>query len=191
MGNVIAEKTTKETIDYSKEYTTKQPVRVIKKDGSTEEFNVQKVINAVGKSAYRALTKFTEAEKRKICQHVIEKVDELESNEIPIPIMHNIVESALEQVKPIVAKSFVTVFTKIVHVLKIVMNGGEIKVKSLYKGQKRSEQVATFLALLELSKNSRIKFSEDNRYLHFVPRNKIDEEFNFVDDYTEEATATE
>ena len=69
MGNVIAEKTTKETIDYSKEYTTKQPVRVIKKDGSTEEFNVQKVINAVGKSAYRALTKFTEAEKRKICQH--------------------------------------------------------------------------------------------------------------------------
>ena len=93
--------------------------------------------------------------------------------------------------KPIVAKSFVTVFTKIVHVLKIVMNGGEVKVKSLYKGQKRSEQVATFLALLELSKNSRIKFSEDNRYLHFVPRNKIDEEFNFVDDYTEEATATE
>lgn len=93
--------------------------------------------------------------------------------------------------KPIVAKSFVTVFTKIVHVLKIVMNGGEVKVKSLYKGQKRSEQVATFLALLELSKNSRIKFSEDNRYLHFVPRKKIDEEFNFVDDYTEEATATE
>lgn len=93
--------------------------------------------------------------------------------------------------KPIVAKSFVTVFTKIIHVLKIVMNGGEVKVKSLYKGQKRSEQVATFLALLELSKNSRIKFSEDNRYLHFVPRNKIDEEFNFVDDYTEEATATE
>lgn len=93
--------------------------------------------------------------------------------------------------KPIVAKSFVTVFTKIVHVLKIVMNGGEVKVKSLYKGQKRSEQVATFLALLELSKNSRIKFSEDNKYLHFVPRNKIDEEFNFVDDYTEETTATE
>ncbi len=93
--------------------------------------------------------------------------------------------------KPIVAKSFVTVFTKIVHVLKIVMNGGEVKVKSLYKGQKRSEQVATFLALLELSKNSRIKFSEDNRYLHFVPRNKIDEEFNFADDYSEENTVTE
>ncbi len=94
-------------------------------------------------------------------------------------------------IKPIVAKSFVTVFTKIVHVLKIVMNGGEVKVSSLYKGQKRSEQVATFLALLELSKNSRIKFSEDNRYLHFVPREKIEEEFNFADDYNEETAVTE
>lgn len=94
-------------------------------------------------------------------------------------------------IKPIVAKSFVTVFTKIVHVLKIVMNGGEVKVKSLYEGQKRSEQVATFLALLELSKNSRIKFSEDNRYLHFVPREKIEEEFSFADDYKEENAVTE
>ena len=50
MGNVIAEKTTKDTIDYSKKYTTKQHVKVIKKDGSTEDFNVQKVISAVGKN---------------------------------------------------------------------------------------------------------------------------------------------
>lgn len=92
--------------DYSAEYQTKRPVKVIKKDGSKERFNVQKVINAVGKSAYRALTKFTEEEKRHICQYVVEKVDELEEDEIPIPVMHNIVESALEQVKPIVAKSY-------------------------------------------------------------------------------------
>ncbi len=46
-------------------------------------------------------------------------------------------------IKPIVAKSFVTVFTKIVHVLKIVMNGEKVKVSSLYKKQQRSEQVAT------------------------------------------------
>ena len=37
---------------------------------------------------------------------MIEKVDELECSEIPIPVMHNIVESALEEVKPIVAKSY-------------------------------------------------------------------------------------
>ena len=95
-----------ETVDYGAEYTTGKPVKVIKKDGSTEAFNVQKVISAVGKSAYRALTKFTEDEKKQICQFVIDKVNELDSNEIPIPIMHNIVESALEEIKPIVAKSY-------------------------------------------------------------------------------------
>ena len=99
-------KQTAEEIDYSAIYKTKLPVKMIKKDGSKEDFNVQKVINAVGKSAYRALTKFSDAEKDKICRYVVEKVDELEQDELPIPIMHNIVESALEQVKPIVAKSY-------------------------------------------------------------------------------------
>jgi ribonucleoside-triphosphate reductase len=64
------------------------------------------VISAVGKSAYRALTKFTREEKEQICRYVVEKVNELEVDEVPIPIMHNIVESALEQVKPVVAKSY-------------------------------------------------------------------------------------
>lgn len=95
-----------EEIDYSMLYQPKRVVYVIKKDGSKEAFNVQKVIVAVGKSAYRALTKFTDAEKQQICQHVIDKVDEMESERIPIPVMHNIVESALEDVKPIVAKSY-------------------------------------------------------------------------------------
>ncbi|HKM35024.1 MAG TPA: anaerobic ribonucleoside-triphosphate reductase [Lachnospiraceae bacterium] len=93
-------------IDYGTEYKTKRNVQMIKKDGSKELFNVQKVINAVGKSAYRALTKFSEEEKRHICQYVVEKVDELDQDEIPIPVMHNIVESGLEQIKPIVAKSY-------------------------------------------------------------------------------------
>ena len=95
-----------ENVNYSEEFTPEKTVYVIKKDGSKEAFNVQKVINAVGKSAYRALTKFTEEEERHICQYVIDKVNELDTAEIPIPIMHNIVESALEQVKPVVAKSY-------------------------------------------------------------------------------------
>ncbi len=95
-----------ENANYGEEYRPGKTVYVIKKDGSKEIFNVQKVINAVGKSAYRALTKFTEEEERHICQYVIDKVDELDAAEIPIPIMHNIVESALEQVKPVVAKSY-------------------------------------------------------------------------------------
>lgn len=95
-----------ENVNYAEEFKPEKTVYVIKKDGSKEAFNVQKVISAVGKSAYRALTKFTEDEERHICQYVIDKVNELDTDEIPIPIMHNIVESALEQVKPVVAKSY-------------------------------------------------------------------------------------
>ncbi|MBQ3163988.1 MAG: anaerobic ribonucleoside-triphosphate reductase [Lachnospiraceae bacterium] len=95
-----------EDIDYGTLYQPARQIYVIKKDGSKELFNVQKVITAVGKSAYRALTKFSEEDKRHICAYVISKVDEMETDEVPIPVMHNIVESALEQVKPIVAKSY-------------------------------------------------------------------------------------
>ena len=104
--SIEVEQMGEDTTDYGAQFKTKRNVKVVKKDGSKETFNVQKVVNAVGKSAYRALTKFTEEEKRHICQYVVEKVDELEQDEIPIPIMHNIVESALEQVRPIVAKSY-------------------------------------------------------------------------------------
>ena len=108
MGNLsdVVENHLDEELNYEELFRTKKTVRVIKKDGSTEEFHVQKVISAVGKSAYRALTKFSVEEKKQICRYVVDKVDELESAEIPIPVMHNIVESALEEVKPIVAKSY-------------------------------------------------------------------------------------
>ena len=98
--------TTQEERDYSLTYKPDRKVMMIKKDGTKEDFNIQKVINAVGKSAYRSLTKFTDKEKEYICQNVINRINDLEVDEIPIPVMHNIVESALEDVKPIVAKSY-------------------------------------------------------------------------------------
>ena len=92
--------------NYGVIYKPKKAILVIKKDGTKEAFNVQKVIVAIKKSAYRALTEFTDEEKRHICQTVIDRVNEMGKDEIPISIMHNIVESALEDVKPIVAKSY-------------------------------------------------------------------------------------
>lgn len=106
MGKVLEEIRQDEDIDYSSLYYPNREVYVVKKDGSKELFNVQKVIIAVGKSAYRALTKFTDEEKRHICEHVIDRVNEMDCDEVPIPVMHNIVESALEDVKPVVAKSY-------------------------------------------------------------------------------------
>ena len=48
-------------------------IRVIKKDGTKEDFNVQKVVVAVNKSAYRALIKFTDEELDYIWRFVEER----------------------------------------------------------------------------------------------------------------------
>ena len=79
---------------------------VIKKDHTHEAWNVQKVVVAVNKSAYRAMVKFTQEELDFICSFVEEKARSLGREGIPIAEMHNIVEAALEQVKPEVAKSY-------------------------------------------------------------------------------------
>ena len=81
-------------------------IRVIKKDGTKEDFNVQKVVVAVNKSAYRALIKFTDEELDYICRFVEEKVQTLGIQDVPIAEMHNVVEGALEKVNPVVAKSY-------------------------------------------------------------------------------------
>lgn len=81
-------------------------VKIIKKDGTKEEFNVQKVVVAVNKSAYRALIKFSEEDIAFICRFVEEKVQEMGLEEIHIAQMHNVVEGALEKVNPAVAKSY-------------------------------------------------------------------------------------
>ena len=81
-------------------------IKVIKKDGTKEDFNVQKVIVAVNKSAYRALIKFTQEDLDFICKFVEEAVKNMGVEEIRIAQMHNVVEGALEKVNPIVAKSY-------------------------------------------------------------------------------------
>ena len=75
-------------------------MRVVKKDNSKEEFNVQKVVDAVNKSAFRVLVKFTEEEKEFICNFVTEQAKLMGKEDIDISEMHNIVEGALEKVNP-------------------------------------------------------------------------------------------
>ena len=48
-------------------------IKVVKKDGTKEEFNVQKVLAAVNKSANRAMINFSKAESKFICEFVEEK----------------------------------------------------------------------------------------------------------------------
>lgn len=92
--------------DYGEEYYPKRQMVVIKKDGTADPFNVQKVLNAVSKSAFRASVTFTEGERRKICENIISRVDALPGTEISIAMMHNIVEQTLDLINPAVAKSY-------------------------------------------------------------------------------------
>ena len=79
---------------------------VIKKDGTREEFNVDKIISAVNKSAARILYEFSTDEIAFICQFAYDRAESLKKDGITIQEMHNIVEGALERVNPAVAKSY-------------------------------------------------------------------------------------
>ena len=79
---------------------------VIKKDGTQEEFNVDKIIAAVNKSAARILYEFSTDEIAFICQFAYDRAESLKKDGITIQEMHNIVEGALERVNPAVAKSY-------------------------------------------------------------------------------------
>ena len=81
-------------------------VRVIKKDHTREAFNIQKVVTAVNKSANRVLYTFTDDELKSICDHVEGYIRDHAMTDVQIWQMHNIVESALEAVRPEVAKSY-------------------------------------------------------------------------------------
>ncbi len=81
-------------------------IMIIKKDGTAEEYNLDKVVTAVQKSAFRALITFSEEDLRKICVFVDGRVKNMGKTEIHISEMHNIVESALDLVNPVVAKSY-------------------------------------------------------------------------------------
>lgn len=81
-------------------------MQVLKKDGTRENFNVQKIIHAVNKSASRAMHTFSQEEIDFICRYAQEKALSLKKELISIPEMHNIVEGALEQINPEVAQSY-------------------------------------------------------------------------------------
>ncbi|MFV0395471.1 MAG: anaerobic ribonucleoside-triphosphate reductase [Coprobacillaceae bacterium] len=79
---------------------------IIKKDNTKEVFNIDKVVVAIHKSATRCLYSFKEGEEEQICNFVKNKANEFYADEITIAQMHNIVEEALENINPKVAKSY-------------------------------------------------------------------------------------
>ncbi len=81
-------------------------MNVIKKDGTKEKFNKQKIIVAVGKSAERAMVRLSTEDDEQICENVLSIITHLGIEDVPISTMHYAVETALEKVNPSVATSY-------------------------------------------------------------------------------------
>lgn len=81
-------------------------IKVVKKDGTLEDYNIEKVIKAVKKSAERMLVEFSDVELEELCNIVNKSVWDLKQDNVEIFKMHCIVEKALEEVNQSVAKSY-------------------------------------------------------------------------------------
>lgn len=80
-------------------------IQILKKNGSVENFNCEKIKRAIRKSAERVCIELTETEEKKVVNSVKNK---LKYNATPVPVstIHNMVECALDSVNPDVAKSY-------------------------------------------------------------------------------------
>ena len=81
-------------------------MQIIKKDGTTEQYNEQKIIDACNKAARRAMVNLSDDDYQVICNAVWEKLVEDDLEETEIYEMHNIVEAVLEEHYPLVGKMY-------------------------------------------------------------------------------------
>lgn len=83
-------------------------MKVIKKDGTVEEYQEQKIIDACNKAARRAMVELSNQDYEKILNDVWEEIEENYDDDTSIEIydMHNIVEAVLEEDYPKVAKMY-------------------------------------------------------------------------------------
>lgn len=81
-------------------------VNIIKKDGTLEPYDEQKIINACNKAARRAMINLSDEDYQTICNAVWDKLVENDLENTEIYEMHNIVEAVLEENYPLVGKMY-------------------------------------------------------------------------------------
>lgn len=89
-----------------KDHALASKVVVIKKDGTREDYNFQKIVDAVKKSAGRVMISLSDEDFSDLAEYVESELVNLNSKEVNIAQMHDIVESALEDVNPKIARSY-------------------------------------------------------------------------------------
>ena len=83
----------------------KTQIKVLKKNGSIQDFDGEKIKKAINKSAKRVLIELTEEEQNKVV-NIIKKRLQYNTTPIPVSTLHNMVECALDDVNQKVAKSY-------------------------------------------------------------------------------------
>lgn len=81
-------------------------VQIIKKNGSTEDFDPHKIIAAISKSADRALVTLNADDKNNVVSYVENALETLGYGEISVEKVHKYVEQALDEFLPEVADSY-------------------------------------------------------------------------------------
>ena len=81
-------------------------MQIIKKDGTLEDYNADKIIAAATKSAARVMITLSEEDCKQIISFVEADLFIRNVAKIPVADMHNMVEDALEKFNPKIAKSY-------------------------------------------------------------------------------------
>ncbi len=137
-------------------------ITIIKKDGTREKYNIEKVVEAIKKSATRLLVEFSEREIKDICTFVNKSVLEMNKDEVAIAQMHNIVEAALQALSPEVAESYRNYRnykTDFVHMLDKVYQESQ---RIMYIGDKENANADSTLVSTKRS----LIFNELNKELY-------------------------
>ena len=137
-------------------------VKFIKKDGTIEPYDVQKVIKAVKKSAARMLVDFSDKELETLCDYVNQRVLETGKKEIEIFKMHCIVENALENINPQVAKSYRNYRDYKIDFVKMLDKVYQESQRIMYIGDKENSNSDSALVSTKRS----LIFNELNRELY-------------------------
>lgn len=87
----------------------------------------------------------------------------------------DIQENKIEnKINSVVKRRIVSVISKVVHILRELYSTGEVSMDRLYDGvTERSARVATFLAVLELTRSGRIMISNDNTRVFIKERDGV------------------
>lgn len=139
-------------------------LQIIKKDGTLEQYDEQKIINAVNKSARRDNFNFAEKDYQFICNTVLDEIDEedFENDEVPVGFVHNIVEKTLLKNYPSVGyqyQQYRNYKLDFVHMMDKVYEESQ---KIMYIGDKENSNTDSALVSTKRS----LVFNELNKELY-------------------------